>query len=247
MSNDSDKEHDVSKAYRSYSKETAPADLDRAVLREAGTARTSGFWSRFYTWRRPLAFAATLVLGVTLVYDMQRVLQRSATPYLPTPEMFEDSSSRADQEESDRVAPASVREEELPADTAAGDAAAPASNDGAANKFSAPPAAAIATEQEGISLQPRRIPDRDKLEEKRNTSQLLERARSQADTASLNAATAPSSAAQDACDDARFDSAERWWRCVEQLRSAGEATRADAELRDLRQQFPDFSGPPPPD
>ncbi|MGB5353356.1 MAG: hypothetical protein WBN32_07100 [Woeseia sp.] len=243
MNSKKDIGHIVRKAYRSYSDETAPDELDRAVLREAGAIERSGFWSRFYTWRRPLAFAATLVLGVTLVYDMQTALQQSDTPYLPTPYVTDDDYSRSNRNAPTRAVPGLAQEEIAPAENESRDTMAPAVNGTALRKFSAPTPAADAVQPNAMPARQEKMPSAELKEESRNALSERERDSLQPETAAMGAALGPADAAIDACGDSRFASAETWWRCVQQLRSDGAAAQAEAEWQKLQQRYPDFQAP----
>lgn len=52
-------------------------------------------------------------------------------------------------------------------------------------------------------------------------------------------------AAADRCDAEQRQSADTWYRCVTALRDRGLEDAAEAELRDLREAFPDFREPVP--
>lgn len=67
---------ELSAGYREIANESAPARLDVAVLRQAAKeARPmSNLTNYFYSFRRPLAFAATLVLALSMVLQFDEVL-----------------------------------------------------------------------------------------------------------------------------------------------------------------------------
>ena len=67
---------EVSAGYREMANESAPARLDVAVLRQAAkeTRPMSNLTNYFYSVRRPLAFAATLVLALSIVLQFDEVL-----------------------------------------------------------------------------------------------------------------------------------------------------------------------------
>ncbi len=71
----------VSAAYRAIATETSPDRLDNIVLREAAAETKTGsrFARYFRSARRPLAFAATLVLALSLVLQFEDELTRTAT------------------------------------------------------------------------------------------------------------------------------------------------------------------------
>ena len=67
---------EVSASYRAIANESAPARLDDVVMRQAAKeARPmSNLAKYFYSIRRPLAFAATLVLALSIVLQFDEVL-----------------------------------------------------------------------------------------------------------------------------------------------------------------------------
>jgi hypothetical protein len=67
---------ELSAGYREIANESAPARLDVAVLRQAAKeARPmSNLTNYFYSFRRPLAFAATLVLALSMVLQFDELL-----------------------------------------------------------------------------------------------------------------------------------------------------------------------------
>ena len=67
---------EVSTGYRAIANESAPARLDDAVLRLAAReARPMSYLANyFYSVRRPLAFAATFVLALSIVLQFDEVL-----------------------------------------------------------------------------------------------------------------------------------------------------------------------------
>jgi len=64
----------VSRSYRDVATETAPRRLDSAVLAQAAGAARSRY-ARSLAWTKPLAFAATIVLCVTIVLELTRTPQ----------------------------------------------------------------------------------------------------------------------------------------------------------------------------
>ena len=66
----------VSAAYREVATEIPPSRLDDIVLRHAAeeTRQTRGITAYLYSFRRPLAFAATLVLALGIVLQFDSVM-----------------------------------------------------------------------------------------------------------------------------------------------------------------------------
>ncbi|MCB1845734.1 MAG: hypothetical protein KDI09_22375, partial [Halioglobus sp.] len=69
----------VREAYRASRNVRTPERLNLAVLEKARAAIKPGFAAFPPAWARPLAFAATLLLGVAVVYEM-----RGAGPLPPS-------------------------------------------------------------------------------------------------------------------------------------------------------------------
>lgn len=238
----------VASAYRKFSAEKAPAELDRAVLRAARAGARHSMWARFYTWRRPLAFVTTLVLGVALVHDMQTLLRETDDSILPRTSI-DDTVSR-------------------PSGTGTG---IPSVEHGDKNVATPalPPGNGVAAEADDANLQKaqeRRVDEFSKTaqpgaehnrtentgerEDARGTGnrQIISPS-SPSDTAAQKATSAPlreeaKSMLVDAgnCREEQVETAEIWWRCIEELRAAGQTHAADAELQKLKSRFPDFEG-----
>lgn len=69
-----DVDRQVSDQYRAHAAETAPARLDRAVLREAKRAvRADKRKTSAGAWFRPVAFAATVGLALAIVIDLGKL------------------------------------------------------------------------------------------------------------------------------------------------------------------------------
>lgn len=241
-----DRDDKVSEAYRAYSDEATPEYLDRAILREAAAVSGKGFWHQFYTWRRPLAFAATLVLGVTLVYDMQIAMRESETPFSLGPGLPDSDDSRPEQDASIQFAPGERQADRDATQDSTRSNVAPSTNGAPARKMSAPQAAAA----EAVMLEPEALENRRRAEEvlkKEQQDSVAGLATQRAATPAASALASPAAAVAKACRDDQYASAESWLRCIEQLRAAGEHIRADEEWLRLQEQFPDFRAAPAPD
>ena len=72
---------EVHSAYRDLARESAPADVDAAILKMAGQATASGTGlSRLNTWLKPLTFVATAAVSLALL------IQISNTPQFDLPD-----------------------------------------------------------------------------------------------------------------------------------------------------------------
>lgn len=247
---DNERDESVGKAYRAFSTETVPDDVNRRVLREAASGEQAGFWQRFYSWRRPLAFAATLVLGISLVYDMQIVLRDTGAPLLPAvdganreDELLEnearyDDSTRTLPAEAAPVTQAPARFRASPDQAASGNTA---------SKFSVPSSVEADLPQD-TEQREERSRSHEQLGKRQSAPAVsAERAAPTADAAEARTMYAPPQQAQPDCSDARDESPYAWWRCIQVLRSAGHAALADDEWQQLLKRYPDFRAPPSPD
>lgn len=234
----------VASAYRNYSRETVPDDINRAILQKSRIAGRKSILSRLYAWRRPLAFAATLIIGVSLVYDMQKLLQEPGEVLLPMPVADPNSAATPanDLRESD-LDEAQVLDA---ATTRARQESARPGGSPPSRKLSAPPQAveAEAPQQQQMRVNEQRATS---LNGKAETAK-LPAARLDAvsgDARSAPAGLAAKSRLQDkpACGEEQTASAEAWSRCIQDMRETGASEAADAELQKLKRRFPDFQVP----
>lgn len=229
-SNDNDPR--VSEAYRSFSTETTPKELDREILSmAAGSSRSRYGLAR--AWIRPVAWAATIGLSLAFVLEMTQVRDAQA-PY-----------SNADVAE--------PLEERIANDPAP----APAQiSVPAAKQASSPPAATEPMPQAEAELPMGRASvsedfEADEMTMLRDADEQA-RARSGSEQAST-AANLTFDAAMtlekkekiDHCDTDVRSSAETWHACVVELRDQGLSDAADEELQSLLAEFPGFEVPDP--
>jgi len=109
---------DLAKAWREASHERTPAELDRRVLQAARRAvpRRRGFLPA--GWYRPLAYAATLVLGVALVLDVTNRQPEPGTLPATVAKPAPAAEAAADADSADvatRAATGARRQEDSPA------------------------------------------------------------------------------------------------------------------------------------
>jgi hypothetical protein len=208
-----------------------PAELDRVVLRQAREAIESERPVRVFRnprWAMPLALAATLVLGFTVVFYAGLPLQQRA----PVPEVtVQNVAERVDIPQAEapvESAPAVVANNQsvvvdLNAPTAAHReslaGAAPSADSGpvsyeTADRFSPPPPAAPVAARAGV-----------------------ETAREP------GMATATADASTVAIPTWRRD-AKTWLAEIARLRNAGDTARADAELAEYKRQQRAYAGAP---
>lgn len=107
----------VARAYRTLSAEETPAHLDRAVLARARGALRPAY-ARSRAWSRPVAWAATVVLSVVLVFETTRTpAPGDDPPRVSEPAASADFAPRTEDplEQADRIAGARSNENREPA------------------------------------------------------------------------------------------------------------------------------------
>jgi len=228
-----DKDPRVADVYRDIASEETPAELDRKVLAMAAAeARVAHGFPR--TWFRPLAWAATIALSFAFVLEMSQVddvptprtdadlaevLEESAAPVDAAGKQKDEGRIRQQLSKRSSDAPATMKVTITPAQpepaTADALANAPALESPAVGSSSVESDFAVADEQ----------------------------ARSRAEPARALALYAEKKEQAEGCDKDARASADAWYQCVEDLRTAGQDEPARQELEALLAQFPDFREP----
>ncbi len=242
MSTDMDNKADerVSELYREGATITAPEALNRAVLAEAARAAKSPAVSG-RDWFRPLAFAATLVLAVTLLFEMQADLPAPAVYPVTEHEIAEIDEdhgpapveSPAAMIEADRYnlqtpaaaqpEPVTKRQEKFGASRDLGESR----ND----------AVAESSQRIEAAAEEARKPSQDLADTAARRESVGATLRTAAPASSMES----KSLQEHLCEPAT--SADDWWQCVVRLREAGETEAAAAALLRLREQHPEFTVP----
>jgi len=228
-----DKDPRVADVYRDIASEETPAELDLKVLAMAAAeARVAHGFPR--TWFRPLAWAATIALSFAFVLEMSQVddvptprtdadlaevLEESAAPVDAAGKQKDEGRIRQQLSKRSSDAPATMKVTITPAQpepaTADALANAPALESPAVGSSSVESDFAVADEQ----------------------------ARSRAEPARALALYAEKKEQAEGCDKDARASADAWYQCVEDLRTAGQDEPARQELEALLAQFPDFREP----
>ena len=226
-----DKDPRVADVYRDIASEETPAELDRKVLAMAAAeARVAHGFPR--TWFRPLAWAATIALSFSFVLEMSQVddvptprtdadlaevLEESAAPVDAAGKQKDEGRIRQQLSKRSSDAPAAMKVTIAPAqpEPATADALAPALESPAVGSSSVESDFAVAEEQ----------------------------ARSRAEPARALAPYAEKKEQAEGCDEDSRASADMWYQCVKDLRTAGRDEPARQELEALLAQFPDFREP----
>ncbi|MEQ8206302.1 MAG: hypothetical protein RIA65_09025 [Woeseia sp.] len=244
--NHNDAEQRLRETYLASQDVRAPDSLNRAVLDEATAAVKPGFAKYLSVWGRPLAFAATFVLGIALVYDMQGL-----TP-LPANETSSESAvslPTSSDTASDDNAPASremrqMREEKRSAAEPLQSAPSQGQDSGDTS------ANLLQLNKFGNSRRSTR-PSNAKADQTLN-----ETAQSPAESRTVQDSLAPSAVAARAdtaytdsrdsdrqCQTSEMQGADEWWQCIVELREAGDDEGAGKEQTLLKIIYPDFSAP----
>lgn len=243
----------VSRAYREGSDERTPAHLDRAIVRQA-TDEVRDAPSPRLAWFRPLAFAATLVLGVALLYDMQSQTGSGGTVPGTLSDMTTTEEGSADASEAQdgppaarqldapraaapaesrpelptRYKPSGRRSGEQSAQEGEREALDPTAtmkrNDAAPDDQPKPAGEAASRATEDVAAP---FTERRLLETR-------ERREAAYATDPADSGDSPRCTTDESAD------ADSWWRCIERLREAGSDEAADRELEHLYMRYPDY-------
>ncbi len=223
----------VSEAYRSFSTESTPPELDRRILTMAADDVPARYWIP-RMWVRPVAWAATIALSLAFVLEMSQFADEpAAMTDSDVAETLEERvmSDEAAAKSKDESAIRQRLEKRTDAPALMKVAAPPAQ--------SAPaPATAGATAMENAS---------ESLDSEADDMSFLreaeEQARMRSEPARRGAAFAEKKEQSTDCDEDARASAETWYECVITLRGAGHAEAARQEFDTLLSEFPDFHEP----
>lgn len=238
--NDSDPiDDEVRAAYRDASSRLhTPAGLDRAVLaaaRDAGPKRFAPAWTR------PLAFAATLVLGVALLFEMQGQQELAPVSEEQAPQreaVTPASTGSADETRSSLPAAKPA----MPAAPAADDAAELPSTE--RQRLAPDDAGSSGTSFSDAALLPGESAPQPRLQRgaARSANDAAENlATGQAAEEPVMKREGAESAPQ--CTAAQRLDPESWQACIDALEIAGHRDAASDERRRLSARFPEFTAP----
>lgn len=249
---DNGKQNDIDPAvarhYSAASDDKTPPRLDRAVMREAKRAiQADDRRGVFGSWRRPLAFVATLGLSLAIILEFSETgifgpgpdTLTDAVPVTGSPAQTIPDTATGDrlrpalnelkrQEKSgtaDPLASESQTVEPADADAAmADDVRTPAASRSAQSKFKSEPPPAAEAESRDASV----ATDAEAYRQMSDTDR---------------DAVPQSSPVPAECGENQQSAPETWWQCIEALREAGQAAAARREFGELRQRFPGFEPP----
>lgn len=272
MSNEQQHDDIVSAAYKDLAKEHTPEHLDQQVLAMAAGSVKRPSYSRWISWARPVAWAATITLCLAITFELARQpeVQPAVTPassVVPEPRMRSLVNDPLDDQHSDEAQlgddkPGSsvlakdrdLEKTEAPeiaeerarwsaADTELQQQVADSIADTAAEKASVLRSAAPEQAEPQPADEPagarRQAPD-----DYANTASVLEMNRAEQSSVAAGIAMAgDSDAASMVCPKERRTTAESWYKCILELRDAGEQVAAKREQESLVDTFPDFKLP----
>ncbi len=245
----------VSGIYRETATERTPERLNRRILAKAAHA-TQSRYARSIHWTRPLAWAATIVLCLTITLQVTRVPAPDSlpatTPAAPLRQESVEAVSPVAREQSavdgkvSKVAADAPDKDEL--DRAIMTPATTSEDVAAAHKRAPAELSEQTAAEEGVASGVAEFELRD--------TQMLRRAdelvkvqigeANDAAPASARALTASSAASAkhvDHCDEEARETAESWLSCIESLEQAGLHEAARQQREQLAEAFPDFEMP----
>lgn len=240
MSNEQDRDKRVSATYRELARERTPEHLDRKILAMAAKAAPRPAYSRWISWSRPVAWAATITLCLALVLELARqpTVQPPASPAATT---FKQTEAPEARQERELLAPnpAASDQDKAHVDAYTEDLIryeAPAV-EAASDQWSANDAELQQEVAESIA--------NTAAAEKTGLARSTSRPASESFLSTEPAATTRkrSIAESSACPEDRRDSGQAWFACILELREAGENVLAERELQILIDTFPDFKTP----
>jgi hypothetical protein len=265
MPRDDEVDADLRNAYRRMATETAPPQLDRAVLEAAANARAPagrGLWQ----WRRPLAWVTMIGLSLAIVLEFNRTgtdlpaaLEEAPAHTQPAAPADDVPAAIAADEEpvldsASRFAPGTARSESDDADRAARQALEDAlasktevdkrSRDEELEGMSAPAAAELREHDQAVMESAAPVPPGAPPAGAPGTaaSASAERLRDDADR-QADLYIEQGSGDAPACDETTRADPERWRACIMDLLETERAGEALVEIGLYRRAFPDE--PPP--
>ena len=224
----------VSETYRELASETTPVELDSKVL-AAAAAGAKPRRSAFPMWMRPVAWAATAVLAVAIVFETTESPQFDlATPESTAPSPKSEIPSASGEAEIDEAFTAIDSDLLEEAEELARQRVGPNQRDEFRKAQDAPAENAATPRVEVESRSAKVKVQTDDVE-----------AQTDASAAYFASAAAPTvekkeSGDAELCDEKARATASDWYACIVQSRDAGLTEEADQEMLALLEEFPDF-------
>jgi hypothetical protein len=235
MSNDNQHDDIVSRAYQDLATERTPEHLDSKVLAMAASAARQPVYSRWMSWSRPIAWAATVTLCLAISFELlqEPSAPPSAVPASPAPAVDPQTEAR---DAPARPDAAKLDEDKAHDDQPARDLARigePAKDEADEHWSLAEP-----EPQQELAESKTNTPAHEKAGLVRSASRQSSNARI-ASEATLGLADANSPG----CSEERRATAESWQQCILELQEAGDESAAQRERDALTETFPDFKLP----
>lgn len=254
MNNDRHQDDRVSAAYRELAGERTPAELDRKVLEMAANSARPPTYSRWMSWSRPLAWAATVTLCLAITLELVRdpVVQDTVVPNpantaatLPhatrQDALVPQDDAVTDEEREMFVEPSAKASDERDRDS-----------NNARRELAAERSLAEPELQEEVaeSLASSGAVDKAGLARMRSSGEASPAApaadmlrATESPGAASNAYARDADVAQPACAGKRRATPESWRDCILELEANGDHAAAQHERSELKDTFPEFKWP----
>ena len=228
MNNDTDQDKRVSETYRSLAGEQAPPHLDRKVLEMAAADRPRPLYSRWMSWTRPVAWAATITICLAITLELSR--DQSLSPTLEQslealPEAALERPAEVPKDVASPVSKLSFEPEPQYEKREQDEVLAETMNDSIVAEKTA--LGRSAAKQAISEPAPARV---------RQSADLMEEEKEKSDT------DARDNEANECAGEART-AAESWLECIQALEAAGDNEAALRQRDALKETFPDFKLP----
>lgn len=252
----------VSAHYASIADESAPADLDQAILRDAARAvRADNRRGSFGAWFRPVAFMATVGLSLAIILDLSDTsifgppADMAVEPVSPMPAVADDTADVIGKNRSDPQVIEFLRQEKSVSAPAAtlGTTEKAATDIGETTGQTAAGIAATEQTQEDLAVSSdvfsaevegarQRIDDAESaagtyLQPQPGAEAELDEPFERAPTLNLYIAEPLR------CTDEQRSDLVKWWQCIKELEDSGQPRIAEREFEYLMTEFPDFVPP----
>ena len=215
MTNERDKEGRdqlVSDTYRTLSSETTPEALNKSVLKMAADASGDNRHPLFAIWMKPVAWAATIGLTLTIAPQLTEIPTEIAHP-LPA---VQSAAKEAVSNDTDRANKPEERARQRVESTAAG------SRD----------------DEAVVTIDLKMQKTKRRVDAYATSAPGMAQTSPKTSDAPATAILEEAVTAIQACDDTARTSAESWFACIEDLRNAGATESANVEYLALKDRYP---------
>jgi hypothetical protein len=230
----------VTQTYREIAAPGAPEHLNQAMLNEAANAARPRY-PRLITWTRPAAWAAVVMLSVTLVLQIAKAptpeavtFERDSSKLEVTSPEFEKAGSNVPT----RIEMIKSTAKQAPLGSVPGKRQSSKPQQERVDEQEMPAAAASADEF--------KLKDVDTLRHAEDMARIQSDDNQEIDQqapASFTASISLESAATETCSEEMTAAPVSWLECIEDLEKAGRVEEANQQRRQLQISFPDFELP----